>query len=236
MGASPGERQGRRDDQRFSGGGCNRPGPPVVSTVRNTGAAVGETPLDVDDYLGQARAGDPAAVRRLVEAAFPLVARVVRAHLPRGGPEDDWRQEVLVRMLVGLDRYRGDAPFEHWLARVAANACLDLLRAHRRRPELRWSDLPEAEAVALGAALAGHEESDPLAARELVGRLLETLPAADRLLIRMLDLEQLPVAEVARRLNRGQSWVKVRAFRLRRRLRGELERLGLGRPADAESR
>jgi RNA polymerase sigma-70 factor (ECF subfamily) len=137
---------------------------------------------------------------------YPLVARVVGAYLPRGLDADDWHQEVFLRMFLRLEQFRGNAPFEHWLARLAVNVCLDQLRQRRRRGELRWADLSERETDLLRSSLAATPtEGDALLARELVEKLLAELPAEDQLVLKMLDLEQHTVAETAALLARGQS-------------------------------
>ena len=59
---------------------------------------------------------------------------------------------------------------------------------------------------------------DALAARELVHQLLAQLNPEDRLVIRLLDLEQKTVAEISRLTGWNQTLVKVRAFRARRKL------------------
>ena len=56
-------------------------------------------------------------------------------------------------------------------------------------------------------------------ARELVGKLLSKLPPEDRLVITLLDLEEKSVKEISELTGWGQSLVKVRAFRARRKLR-----------------
>ncbi|MBA3850171.1 MAG: RNA polymerase subunit sigma-24, partial [Opitutus sp.] len=60
--------------------------------------------------------------------------------------------------------------------------------------------------------------SDSLAAREIVNKLLDQLGPEDRTVIRLLDLEQKSVAEIAALTGWGQSMIKVRAFRARRKL------------------
>jgi RNA polymerase sigma-70 factor (ECF subfamily) len=57
-----------------------------------------------------------------------------------------------------------------------------------------------------------------MGARELVGMLLESLSSEDRLLIRMLEIEDLSVEEVRQRTGWSATLVRVRAFRARRRL------------------
>lgn len=182
---------------------------------------------DVERWIARARRGDSEAARHLVAETYPLVLRIVRAHAPRDGVSvDDWAQEVYLRMFARLDQYRGGVPFEHWLARVASNACRDLGRTSNRRREVQWSDLDGAANRTWERVIAeGPDVADPGAARELVDVLLDTLSADDRAVIRLVDLEERPVAEVAETLGKGLSWVKVRAHRARIKLRTAFERL-----------
>ena len=124
-------------------------------------------------------------------------------------------------MFSRLAQYQGAVPFTHWVSRIAVTTCIDHLRAQRRRPEFRWADLSENEAQVLDAVLTGENDvaaNDALAARELVHKLLSQLKPEDQLVVRMLDLEQRSIAEIAAVTGWNQSLVKVRAFRARRKL------------------
>lgn len=183
---------------------------------------------DYDALLAGVRRGDQAAARALVEALYPLVLKIVRAHLPRRVGEEDLSQEVFLKMFTRIEQYRGLMPFPHWVSRIAVTTCIDQLRFQKRRPELRWADLSETEADVLDAVLTSEDsgrEPDALAAKELVGRLLDQLGPADRQVIQMLDLEQKSVAEISALTGWGHSMIKVRAFRARRKLRKLFERL-----------
>jgi RNA polymerase sigma-70 factor (ECF subfamily) len=119
-------------------------------------------------------------------------------------------------------------PLTHWVSRIAVTTCIDQLRKQKVRPELRWADLSEKEAEVLDNVLTSSEVDDvpgSIAARELVGRLLEQLSPADRAVITMLDLEQKSVAEIKNLTGWGTSMIKVRAYRARRKLRKLLEQL-----------
>ena len=183
---------------------------------------------DFDALLEGVRRGDQAAARDLVTALHPLVRKIARAHLPRRVGEEDLAQEIYLKVFSRLDQYRGVVPFPHWVSRIAVTTCIDQLRFQQRRPELRWADLSEDEAEMLDAVLTTEDsgrEPDILAAKELVGRLIEQLNPADRLVITRLDLEQKSVAEICQETGWGSSLVKVRAFRARRKLRKFLEQL-----------
>ncbi len=177
--------------------------------------------FDLASCLERVRARDQAAARELVEHLYPLVIRIIRSHLPRRVAEEDLAQDVFLKMFTRLAQYQGNVPFTHWVSRIAVTTCIDQLRAQKRRPEFRWADLSENEAEVLDNVLSdttAETPSDSMAARELVGRLLDQLAPADRTVIQMLDLEQKSVAEISALTGWGQSMIKVRAFRARRKL------------------
>ena len=179
---------------------------------------------DIPAYLAQVRAGDDAAARILVEHFYPMVIRIVRSHLPRRVAEEDLAQDIFLKMFTKLHQYeaRDGKPFDHWLSRISVRTCLDSLRAEKRRPEWRHADLGESERSWLDyvASVEYHEPPpDAFAARDLVERLLSQLPADDRLILTLLDLEQKSVAEISTLTGWGHSRIKVRAFRARRKLR-----------------
>ena len=180
-----------------------------------------EPPFDVAGRLSLVRAGDQRAARELVEHLYPLVIRIVRSHLPRRVAEEDLAQEVFLKMFSRLAQYQGAVPFTHWVSRIAVTTCIDHLRAQKRRPEFRWADLSESEADVLDAVLTNEREvpaNDALEATELVQKLLGQLKPEDQLVLRLLDLEQKTIAEIAALTGWNQSLIKVRAFRARRKL------------------
>jgi RNA polymerase sigma factor (sigma-70 family) len=178
-------------------------------------------PFDLAGCLDRVRQRDQAAARDLVDHLYPLVIRIVRAHLPRRVAEEDLAQEVFMKMFTRLAQYQGAVPFPHWVSRIAVTTCIDHLRSQKRRPEFRWADLSENEAEVLDAVLTSENDvaaNDALAAHELVHKLLAQLKPDDQLVVRLLDLEQKTIAEIAQITGWNQSLIKVRAFRARRKL------------------
>ena len=179
------------------------------------------TAFDLAGCLQRVRQRDQSAARELVDELYPLVIRIVRAHLPRHVAEEDLSQEIFMKMFTRLEQYQGAVPFSHWVSRIAVTTCIDHLRAQKRRPEFRWADLSEHEAEVLDAVLTNESDQAPddaLAARELVNKLLGQLNPADRLVLQLLDLEQKTVAEIRALTGWNSSLNKVRAFRARRKL------------------
>jgi RNA polymerase sigma-70 factor (ECF subfamily) len=120
---------------------------------------------------------------------------------------------------------------EGWLTRIATNTCLNILRMARRRPELVTADLTEdenqwLERQASEPASDRHRGvEDKVIAADLAERVLETLPAEDRLALQLIDGEDASVSEVAQITGWSESKVKVRAFRARKKAREVLEKL-----------
>jgi RNA polymerase sigma-70 factor (ECF subfamily) len=190
-----------------------------------------EPPFDVAACLERVARRDAEAARELIAHCHPLVVRLVRAHRSRSLGEEDLVQEVYLKMFSKLERYepRPGVPFEHWLSRLTVRTCLDALRTEARRPLGHATALSPAAVAWLESmrrADAPPPVDDVLAARELVDALLARLPAADRLVLTLLDLEERSAAEVGLMTGWSATLVRVRAFRARQRLRTVARELG----------
>lgn len=176
-----------------------------------------------------AKQGSDEAATRLVDELYGHVLRIVRNHLPRGHDEQDLVQEVFMKVFASIDSFRGIQPFPHWVARIAINVCHDQLRRRKARPEVRFSDLCEADAGFVDALLEGDQSAArstvEFGGRDLVDRLLATLKPHERILLQLLDLEKKSLREVCEVTGWGLSRVKVGAMRARRKLNDQLKRL-----------
>lgn len=173
------------------------------------------------------REGDADQFGVLVQRHQVRLFALARRYLRREDDVADLVQEVLVKAFSRLDTWRGEAPFEHWLMRLATHACLDALRGQRRRREDFVSDLSNGELEWLDRHAARPDEADHRAdaARSLVRRVFEELSPANRMVLTMLELEDRPVKEISALTGWSQTLVKVRAFRARAEMKKILRRL-----------
>lgn len=184
--------------------------------------------FDLLGCLAQAREGDQAACRDLVNHLYPLVIKIVRSHLPRRSAEEDLAQDIFIKMFSRMHQYQGTVPFPHWVSRIAVTTCIDQLRSQKRRPEYRMADFTEEEAKMLENVSHPGEGTDPvdaLSARELVGKMLATLNPKDRTILTLLDLERRSLAEIASMTGWSITMIKVRAFRARKKLQKSFQEL-----------
>ncbi len=154
-------------------------------------------------------------VRRYQRRVFASAARFARDDHQL----DDIAQEVFVRAFRNLAKFRGDAPFEHWLARIIVSACYDFLRKERRVREQVALDAIEFEVrdLTIDAAISAG------CARELLAFAMRRLTPDERLVVTLCEIEERTIREVAELTGWSESNVKVRAFRARQNLKKILE-------------
>lgn len=145
---------------------------------------------DVDEVTRlalAARGGDEIALAGFVRRTQADVWRFV-AHLVDRRSADDLTQEVYLRAVPALARYRGDAPVRLWLLAVARRVCADELRRRVRRRRL-------ADVVALDE-VAEPASPDATAAADLAA-LVTDLDADRRAAFVLTQLLGLPYDEAA---------------------------------------
>lgn len=171
--------------------------------------------------------GDAASFEPLVQKFSPRVFATARRYARRESEVEDIVQEVWLKAFNKLSGYRGDAPFEHWLMRLAVRTCYDFLRGHQRNRETTFSELSEPETDWLDRFVAQPESADEHAdaARQLIERVLEQMSPAARLVITLLEIEDRSVKEISELTGWSGPLVKVRAFRARAEMRKILARL-----------
>ncbi|MGA3169407.1 MAG: RNA polymerase sigma factor [Chthoniobacteraceae bacterium] len=178
--------------------------------------------FDMEACLAGLRGQDEGAASDFIRELYPLVLKLVRAHLPRRSSEEDLCQVVFIKVFSNLDQYSGKVPVEHWVSRIAVNTCLNALKAESSRPELRWSDLSSDQAALLESLAATPADLDPssgAASRDLVETLLAALNPQDRLVISMLHLEGYSMDDIKQATGWSIATIKVRAFRARQKLK-----------------
>ncbi|MEO7300395.1 MAG: RNA polymerase sigma factor [Verrucomicrobiota bacterium] len=198
-----------------------------MSEPKSTAAEASDKPVNLRDWLPRVRAGDDDAARFVVEQLYDHVRKIVLAHLPRRDDPEDLMQEVFMKMFSRLDQFRGEVPFENWVARIALFTCQDRLRRQRARPEWRWADLSEEEHIFLNEApgeMSAVTAADETAC-DLLDKLLSTLKPEEQALVRWLDLEQKNIAEVCVLTGWNSGVTRIRAFRARQKLKAAWQKL-----------
>jgi RNA polymerase sigma-70 factor (ECF subfamily) len=179
------------------------------------------------ELIAAVLAGDASSFEPLVQKYSPRVFATARRYARRESEIEDIVQEVWVKAFQKLSSFRGEAPFEHWLMRMAVRTCYDFLRGHQRNRETSFSELTEDEGDWLERFVkdpsAADERAD--AARQLINRVLDQLSPPARLVITLLEIEDRSVKEIAALTGWSVPLVKVRAFRARAEMKKILAKM-----------
>ncbi len=171
--------------------------------------------------------GDTASFEPLIRKYSPRLFATARRYARAENEVEDIVQEVWLKAFQKLGTFRGEAPFEHWLMRMAVRTCYDFLRDHQRNRETVFSELtePEQDWLERFVSRSGSDPEETEAARQLVQRILEKLSAPARLIITLLEIEERSVKEIAELTGWSVPLVKVRAFRARAEMRKVLAKI-----------
>jgi len=169
--------------------------------------------MGVED-VHQSRQGDPEAYRRLIERHQEYIGQVLWRFSRDRRVHEELVQDVFVEAYLSLSRYRGKAPFVHWLSRIATRVGYRYWKQIDRQKNRESFTLEEWDQLPRDSG----EKMDASQAAALVHRLLGQLPPRDRLVLTLRYIEECDVAETAQRTGWTKSMVKVQTWRARKKL------------------
>lgn len=135
----------------------------------------------------------------------------------------DTFQDAMISAMTHLDTYRGDSPIDAWLRRIVVTSCSRLRRGKKNDPKInRPLDMYES-ASALADRTPDQELTLILRERlELVGREIEALDEPNRSLLKLHDIEEVPIAKLAAEFEMTKEAIKSRLKRARATVRENL--------------
>ena len=131
--------------------------------------------------------------------------------------------EALLKAYRHLDQLRESDAFRSWLAQIARRVCWQLKQREALAPLVQLSSVEE-ESGELPAV--GESQEVEIARREmkeLLLRAVESLPAQEREVYRMRDLEEMSGDDVAKKLGISSAAMKSRLHRARQSVRTFLD-------------
>ncbi|MET0349884.1 MAG: sigma-70 family RNA polymerase sigma factor [Rhizobacter sp.] len=162
---------------------------------------------DLSAWFAAGLDGDATAYRRSLQRLGLLLRGYFRRRLQQL-PDDveDLVQETLMAIHLQRHTYRRGEPLTAWVHAIARYKLVDLWRRRERHDALNDPLDDDLAVFAEADAEAGHTRRD-------LSRLLEELPATQRLAIQHTKLEGLSVRETALRTGLSESAIKVGVHR-----------------------
>jgi len=189
-----------------------------------TGARPTLEDLPDSELLALAQQGPQArpAFGQLTRRHQAWLVRLLYFLLHSQAEAEDVAQEALVRAFLAIRDFRGESSFRGWLRVVATRL------AFNRRREARTRRHRTDELVPIAPANGGAR----LEQRQLIEHVLSRLSYPYREILVLRYVEELPIAEIARMLELGESATKMRLSRAREQFQAAFGQLSTNGKTD----
>jgi RNA polymerase sigma-70 factor (ECF subfamily) len=197
--------------------------------------------------VGRLRSGDEATFRALVRSQHRALLRVAMAFVESQAAAEEIVQDTWLAVIAGLDAFEGRSSLRTWIGRILVNRAKTRgVRDRRSVPFSALSDDEDGPVEQERFAPSGFWCDPPVRvrfppddapealllrkeARAHIERELEALPAAQRTVVTLRDLEDWSSEEVCNVLEVSETNQRVLLHRGRTRLRASLERYYSGK-------
>ena len=205
------------------------------------GEDLGAGPEVGDDaaVVAALRAGDEQAFGRLVDRYHPSMIRVARSYVATKEAAEDVVQDAWIGVIRGLDRFEGRSSLKTWMFRILINKAMT--KGGREARSVPFSSLGPDEAAVDPSCFhqsgrwagwwASHDAVTHLPERLLLSKetramidgVIALLPANQRLVITLRDIEGVTPAEACDLLGVSEANQRVLLHRARSRVRAALD-------------
>jgi RNA polymerase sigma factor (sigma-70 family) len=180
--------------------------------------------MDEPALIASAQKGDARAFNQLVLLHQGMAYNVAYRVLNDRDAAADATQDAFLSAFKAIRQFRGGS-FKAWILRIVTNACYDQLRIKQRRPTDSLDDLPvEDDRIESlrDPADQPDEHLERLELNQVIEAGLRTLPAEQRIVVVLSDLQGLDYQEIAQATSLSLGTVKSRLSRGRARMRDYL--------------
>ncbi|OLR56904.1 hypothetical protein BHK98_01985 [Hornefia porci] len=154
------------------------------------------------DLILQAQNGNTEAMNRLIIHYYPMVFAFFYRNTNQYHQSKDLTQEVFIKMVVAISKYRPQSKFKSWLFTIASNHLKNYYRSRSRHPEP--AELEE-------NIPASFDEAEEIAVRNDIRDALLELPREQKEVIILHYYQEFSFREIAEITGENESTLKARA-------------------------
>ena len=181
--------------------------------------------FDEQELVTRAQNGDTEAfnplLRKYQQKIFRLIYRQVHDH----ETAKDLCQEVFLKAWQALPKFNGQSVFYTWLYKIAVNCSIDFLRKQNKQIIFTCEALPQNADDVLPMIQMQPSPCQILEKEELghtIRKAVHQLPLSQRRVFRLRYFHELPIKQIALRMNKSESTVKTTLHHARQKLQNIL--------------
>lgn len=177
--------------------------------------------MDDNHYISEVIAGNTASFAVLVDRHKDLVYTLSMNILRNHEDAEEVAQDAFLKAFQKLNSFRKESSFQTWLYRIAYNEAISRLR----KKKVKFIDLEEEITAEIPDEEVENEVAglDKAEQEAMITYAMERLSETDRVLVTLFYLQAHPVAEISSITGLGESNVKVRLHRIRKRIYSDLQ-------------
>ena len=180
-------------------------------------------PMDDNHYISEVIAGNTASFAILINRHKDLVFTIAMNITRNREDAEEVAQDVFLKAFQKLAGFRQESSFQTWLYRIAYNEAISRIRKHKMNladlQEEITGNIPDEEVEDNIGGL--DEEEQKLA----ISKILDSLNETDRVLVTLFYLDSRTISEITEITGLGESNVKVRLHRVRKRIYSDLQQI-----------
>ena len=181
--------------------------------------------VDECELIERFQNGDTEAFNPLVLKYQQKIYNLLYLRIGDREAAKDLSQDVFLKAFQALPHFKQDSAFYSWLYRIAINCSIDFIRKQKRRETLMLGELPP-DADNTLQMMCMYPSPAELIENEELGRIIRRavrqLPPGQRRVFEMRYRRELPIKEIAIRLNRSEGTIKAHLHHAHQKLRGML--------------
>ncbi|MBN1571112.1 MAG: sigma-70 family RNA polymerase sigma factor [Acidobacteria bacterium] len=176
------------------------------------------------ELVARCRQGDEFAFEEIVKKYQQTVLNLAYHYLGYQKDFEDVAQKIFTKVYFSLPKFDNRRPFFPWLYRIAVNQCYDELRRIRRMKTRTFSELSSEETNSIENLISQNEipvvsDEDRQEMLALLKKMLDQLPAQQRMAIVLRDIQDIAYPKMAEILKCTEQAARLKVFRARSRLK-----------------
>ena len=180
------------------------------------------SPTDERELIERFQNGDTEAFNPLVLKYRQKIYNLLYQHVRDRETAKDLSQDVFLKAFQGLPHFKKDSTFYSWLYRIASNCGIDFMRKQKRQNVLMFGELPPDADNTLQMAHVYPSPSEMLENEELgriIRKAVRRLSPGQQRVFRLRYRRELPIKEIAARLNKSEGTIKSHLYHAHQKLR-----------------